>query len=462
MLFSRKDFLCGASVTAFSSASFMRLLARPAQAASSNTIVVVYEMQGGNDGFNMVIPLDSTNFSNYNKLRANIAVPLSAIDSAQTYFDATPSAVGQGSNYAFNPSMTEMRSLYAAGHVGIVSGVGLLPNVPNRDGHQQGQYYWASASTVDNGTSDLGWVGLTFDSLGGSGNISPMVAVMGGLPTAMVGEKTSPLVIGGDLAGFTVNTGFAGGSSGNFALNGNDAYVTSAISSEFARSVASQTTTYVSVVQNYAKLVNPYQAGTTNPLSSQYPVTPAYAPYNLMITYPGAAKASFSGVKQQLAQVARLILGGAPTRSYYVRQGGYDTHSSEVAQQPNLLQELSESISEFYLYLKAANASSNVVLMTTSEFGRLPFSNASAGTDHGTASFHFVVGDAVKGGLYGTEAYPNLTPGLSGNYVGVDIDFRYQLSAVMQYLGVDPEVVMGTSSFTNLANAGANLNNLIA
>lgn len=460
MLFSRRKFLCGTSAVAFSSGSFMRALARPALAASTGNIVILYEFSGGNDGFNMVIPLDTTNFGYYNKLRANIAVPLTAIDTAQTYFDATPSAVGTGSTYAFNPVMTELRSLWAGGKVAVVSGLGLEPSVPNRDGHQQGQFYWASASVNPDPTSDTGWLGLTFDSLGGSGNLPPMVAVMGGTPTAMVGAKTLPLVVGGDLGNFSVNTGNAGGAAGNASLTGNDAYVTSAIASEFARSMASQTTADVQTVQNYAKAVNPDSVGG-GPLSPQYPNTPAYPPYNLSITYAGTTTARTSGVKVQMAQIARLILGGAPTRSYYVRQGGYDTHSSEVAQQPLLLQEFSEAVSEFYAYMKALSASSNVVIMTTSEFGRLPFSNASAGTDHGTANFHFVIGDPVNGGFYGTEEYPNLVPGLSGNYIAVDIDFRYYLSAVMQYLGVDPATVMGTSSFTNLSTAGANLQSLI-
>jgi uncharacterized protein (DUF1501 family) len=287
-----------------------------------------------------------------------------------------------------------------------------------------------------------------------------MVAVNGSLPIAMIGAKASPLVIGGDLGNFQVNTGYAGGTAGNNSLIGNDAYATSAMSAEFARSVANQTTNYISVVQAYAKAVNPDQLGTTTPLSSQYPATPAYPGYKLSITYPGGTPRT-SGVKQQLAQIARLILGGAPTRAYYVRQGGYDTHSSQVAQQPLLQQEFSEAVSEFYAYLKAQSASSNVLLMTTSEFGRLPYSNASAGTDHGTASFHFLIGDPVAGGLYGTEVYPNLTPGLTGNYVGVDIDFRYHLSIAMQYLGVDPEIVLGTSAFTTLSAAGANLGNII-
>ena len=36
-----------------------------------------------------------------------------------------------------------------------------------------------------------------------------------------------------------------------------------------------------------------------------------------------------------------------------------------------------------------------------SEFGRTPFSNDSAGSDHGTANVQFVMGPNVKGGHYG-------------------------------------------------------------
>ena len=460
MIFNRREFLCGSSAMAFSSSAFMRMLAKPAEAATGKTIVIVYEFQGGNDGFNMVIPLDATNSADYYKLRSNIAVANSAIETAQTYFDATPSAVGTGSTYAFNPVMTELRSLYAQGRVAVLSGIGLLPSVPNRDSHQEGQYYWASGSVSDDSTADLGWIGQTFDTIGATpGAIAPMVAVNGSLPIAMIGAKTSPLVVGGDLGGFQVNTGYAGTTAGDRSIFGNDAYATTSMSSEFARSVANQTTNAISIVQSYAKAVNPDQVGG-GPLSGQYPVTPAYPAYNLMITYPGGTPKT-SYVKIQLAQIARLILAGAPTRGYYVRQGGYDTHSSEVAQQPLLLQEFSEAVSEFYAYMKAQSASSNVIIMTTSEFGRLPFSNASAGTDHGSASFHYIIGDPVVGGLYGTEIYPSLAPGLTGGYVGVDIDFRYHLSIGMQYLGVDPETVLGTAAFNTLSTAGANLQNII-
>lgn len=45
--------------------------------------------------------------------------------------------------------------------------------------------------------------------------------------------------------------------------------------------------------------------------------------------------------------------------------------------------------------------------MTYSEFGRRVEENASKGTDHGTASVHFVIGGDIKGGLKGI--YPSLS-----------------------------------------------------
>ena len=51
-----------------------------------------------------------------------------------------------------------------------------------------------------------------------------------------------------------------------------------------------------------------------------------------------------SSVKSQYKQIARLILAGATTRAYYVRQGGYDNHAMNTTYQPILLGEFSESV----------------------------------------------------------------------------------------------------------------------
>ena len=79
-------------------------------------------------------------------------------------------------------------------------------------------------------------------------------------------------------------------------------------------------------------------------------------------------------------------------------------------------------MADFYDDLKEHDASDNVVLLVFTEFGRRVHDNGS-GTDHGSGGVAFVVGDAVKGGLYGE--YPSLEEGklLEGD-LRFNTDFR--------------------------------------
>jgi len=68
--------------------------------------------------------------------------------------------------------------------------------------------------------------------------------------------------------------------------------------------------------------------------------------------------------------------------------------------------------------------------MTYAEFGRRPRENQSSGTDHGTASAHFVLGGRVKGGLYGS---PPALDRLDGNgNLPFAVDFRQLYATVLQ------------------------------
>ena len=108
--------------------------------------------------------------------------------------------------------------------------------------------------------------------------------------------------------------------------------------------------------------------------------------------------------------------------------------------------------------------------MTISDFGRRPYSNSSAGTDHGTATMHYMIGDPVTGGTYFnsgaqgvmTTGYPNLaTTALDGNGdVYVSIDYRYYLSASLLWLGADPTPIVG-AGFVSTSAAHANLNAIL-
>lgn len=462
-MFTRQRFLCGATAVTMSTPAFLAALAKNAYAAS-NTILVVYEMNGGNDAFNMVLPWDTTNYGTYQSQRANIAVSQAAVLSAGSNFDPTPSAAGTGTTFAFHPNMSSttatnnLRWLYSQGRVAVMLGLGLPANAISRDGHQQAQFYWQTAGINNLGATNLGWTGLGADQLSASGSLPPLVTLDGSSQVAFHGTKTSALVIGGDLSSFTLsypgqlsssnknaNFGPTGVVSGLVALNADNGYATAAAPAEFTRSIGSQTVGYIGVVQSIA---------SAQPLS------------DYVLNYNGKS----SSVKSQYKQIARLILGGAPTRAYYVRQSGYDNHAGQNNAQPALLGEFSEATTEFYTYMKNKNASSNIVIMTISDFGRRPYSNSSAGTDHGTATIHCMIGDPVAGGTYyvsgaqgvTSTGYPNLAKSAldSNGMVIVSVDYRYYISAALQWLGADPTPIVG-SSFVNTSAANANLNKVL-
>ena len=86
----------------------------------------------------------------------------------------------------------------------------------------------------------------------------------------------------------------------------------------------------------------------------------------------------------------------------------------------------------------------DVVMYVYSEFGRRVPENTSLGTDHGTAQVNFVIGNAVKGGFYGTP--PSLTDLVLGDNLENTTDFRQVYATLIDgWLGVDAAKVLGTA-----------------
>jgi uncharacterized protein (DUF1501 family) len=420
MLFSRRRFLCGATASAMSMPLFMRALEAD---AATDTILVTILQDGGCDGFNTVVPL--AQYGKYSDLRTvpgggSLAVLQSDIATTGTAFDAnylTPA--NQAVSYALHPQMTALRALYGQGKVAVLMGVGIPPADPSRTSHEVGKFDWATGSINKLGYTNIGWIGQAFDTIGGSGALPPAASVNYQSPTLLRGRKTSPLVIGGDLSSFTLPCGSGGADCATRvgALNANDTFPSPANPAEFARALSSTTAGFVGVVQQYAAAAP----------GADYPSTTG------------------SSIKSQLKQIARLIAAGAPTRAFYASQGGYDTHSAQngPGHHPDLVGELSDAISQFYTYLQGKSLSQRVVIMTMTDFGRRPQANSTAGTDHGTASVSFVIGDRVKGGVYGQ--YPNLSSLDNNGNVVIQVDFRNHISDLVTALGTDPVPIVGSS-----------------
>jgi uncharacterized protein (DUF1501 family) len=102
----------------------------------------------------------------------------------------------------------------------------------------------------------------------------------------------------------------------------------------------------------------------------------------------------------------------------------------------------SDAIAGFFQEMKRIGRADDVVMYVHSEFGRRVPENTSLGTDHGTAQVNFVIGNAVKGGLYGTP--PNLTDLVLGDNLASTTDFRQVYASLVQdWMGADATKVLG-------------------
>jgi uncharacterized protein (DUF1501 family) len=123
--------------------------------------------------------------------------------------------------------------------------------------------------------------------------------------------------------------------------------------------------------------------------------------------------------------------------------GGFDTHADQKDHHAKLLQDLGEAVDAFMQDLANLGRQDDVVLMTFSEFGRRARQNGSAGTDHGTAEPMFVIGNAVRGGLYGS--YPSLSDLDANGDLKFSTDFRSVYAGMLRdVLGADPTPVLGS------------------
>ena len=124
--------------------------------------------------------------------------------------------------------------------------------------------------------------------------------------------------------------------------------------------------------------------------------------------------------------------------------GGFDTHYTESARHAALMGYLDSAVSAFQADLTAYGMADRVVIATWSEFGRRPQENASGGTDHGAAAPVILIGDPVKGGLYGEG--PNLSKLDKSQNVAYTVDFRSVYQEILSsHLGVDGKDVLGAS-----------------
>lgn len=181
------------------------------------------------------------------------------------------------------------------------------------------------------------------------------------------------------------------------------------------------------------------EAAAATSISDLYATAKALGP--LVPTSPTG-----SSMSEQLSIVSTLINANVPTRVWEVNLASFDTHTGEVGDQNGLLAEVDAAVGAFMTSISSGSRASDVTVMIYSEFGRRVMSNAGDGTDHGTSAPVLIIGNSVKGGMYGEQ--PSLTSlDVNGN-LQVVTDFRSVYGGLLENVLGTPvkDVIPGWSS----------------
>jgi len=359
-----------------------------AAASDSGKILVVFEWFGGNDGLNTIVPYgDST----YYKHRPTIGIKEKDV----LKIDA---------RFGWQKSMEGMKRLYDDGKVAIVQGVGY--DRPSFS-HFTSLSFWHTAAP--NSGNEYGWIGRTGSALDPNGDRANMIVnISDSQSLAVKAEKHVPLV-------FLDPT-------------------------RFERGVFAQEKAPLDLLG-----------------ASRTPVGDAHK-YVLEVTRSAAqasevVRAAWSHYKEKnnpdlrlldLDKVVALIEADFPTRLYYVplRNSLFDTHVNQAAPHDRQLEYCSDAIAGFFQEMRRIGRADDVVVYVHSEFGRRVPENTSLGTDHGTAQVNFVIGSAVKGGMYGKP--PSLDDLVLEGNLETTTDFRQVYATLIEeWLGADSARVLG-------------------
>lgn len=385
-MFSRRDFLHRSSLIALAPTvpAFLARSAFAAAAERDRRILVVVQLDGGNDGINTVVPHADEGYAKHrNQLRLRKEQLIKLNDTL-----------------GLHPAMSDLGKVYQAGHLGIVQGVS-YPN-PSRS-HFESMAVWHTARRDPKDHTGPGWLGLGMDA--DKKAATPAMVYVGGgqMPPALRSRRSV-------ASALTRPEDFVLASEAKHRLGDADA------KEDLTSFVHRMAVDGHATAERMKHVIKEKDEGAAYPSNE---------------------------LAQQLKLAARLIKADVGTRIFYVRQSGYDTHAAQYGAHYQLLSALSSALKAFLDDLKSAKLAERTCVLVFSEFGRTVKENGSAGTDHGTSGPVLLAGPRVKGGVIGeTPSLVDLDP--KHGDLKTNVDFRRVYATLLEkWLGVPGEAVVG-------------------
>ncbi len=365
---------------------------------STDQILVVVELSGGNDGLNTVVPHGD---AAYYQHRPTIGIARKALHSLDE-------------QYGFNPGALGLKRLWDTGDLAVVHGCGY--DNPSYS-HFSSAAYWHTATP--NSGHEFGWLGRLADALQPNPNPNMLVGIGSAQTLAIKSQVHSPVVFDDPL--------------------------------RFQRNMLAEQRRLLAQLAPSAARSNAHSYMNDVAASAQQAsqlVRQAWRQYQPKVDY-GVAP-------MDLPKVAACIAAGLPTQIYHVafRNNAFDTHVQQPALHQRLLSYACDGLHGFIRELEAMGEADRVVVLVHSEFGRRVGENANGGTDHGSANLMFLAGKPVCGGHYGTA--PDLTKLRADDNLHHSVDFRQvYATAIDGWLGGAQTPPLSTqvlgSSFTPLS-----------
>ncbi|MEO8697883.1 MAG: DUF1501 domain-containing protein [Acidimicrobiales bacterium] len=362
--------------------------------SKANRVLVVLQLSGGNDGLNTLIPSDGR----YRDARTTLAIPEAEL-------------VGiNAAGYSLHPSLAALAPLWNTGMITALEGVGMKDQSRS---HFKAMDTWWSATP--GAASQTGWLGRWLDATENGKAPNPLRAIaLGGGSPALVGVRALPTVVMAP-AEFSIRT-----PRGCDAKTLTDAFLAT------AQPLVGGNDVFAAAQQSFPD--------TLEAIDLLQKVR-AQASGQSATVRNGA-----QGATALLQSAAGIIEQGIGTQVVLVAVNGFDTHADQLDRQSALLSDVGDGIAQFVSRIQKAGKADDVLLITTSEFGRRVAENASVGTDHGNGNVSFVVGTGINGGkVVGDLGLGALVDG----DVPVSIDTRSLYSVALDWLGGPADSVLG-------------------
>ena len=435
--FTRRQFLKRSAVTAAGAAIAPHLRFLPGTnvayaAGPSDAIVVVVQLDGGNDGLNTVYPITDgpTNQRTlYEEYRPTLGLPdtnggvvsYNGSGFQSVWPDATSvlslGANADGAQYALHPAMTAMHGLYQAGKLAVVNSV----HYPFPDhSHFRSDEIWNTGDPL--GAGAVGWFGKYLDYAG----FGPTE-----VPCVNQDESIKPLFTPANTSIFAYRrlSDLQFPAAGESTLKRDrflDLYAEAAASDPgFYPELRKIGETGIATVNTMELYYKP-GAGNSGKVEALLIDGDGSYDYRNPLVYDSPLNdASIENTRfiRDMRHVAATIRADVGARFFHVRLGGFDSHSSQEDgfYHSGLLRQISDGIAGLYNDMnsvvslpggytgyRTGNLASKILVVTFSEFARTMRQNAyganAAGTDHATSAPQFVVGGTVLGGQYGAHA----------------------------------------------------------